>query len=81
MPSLTIKECEFNAMVDRIQADHRLSELLILTQAVIMSQCFPDAKIVTPHLKELTTKIQDVIITSWALLESERWPSRHIGAT
>ena len=79
MISVHISGCEHEAMADRIEKDPRLTDLLINVAAVIMTECHPGVSTCTPELEERVHKIQDILITAFALFESNQWPSRHIG--
>lgn len=80
MPSLTITACAFDAMEQRILHDARLTELVCMTVSAIMTECYPGVTEHTPELTQRAMKLQDMIITAFALMDAETWPSRHIGA-
>jgi hypothetical protein len=81
MPSLTINACTFDAMEQRILADPRLNELLIAASAAIMTECFPHVSTPTKELSEHAIRVQDILVTTLALVEAESWPTRQIGTS
>jgi hypothetical protein len=68
-------------MEQRILHDARLSELLAFTVSAIMTECYPGVTEHTQELVDRAVRLQDMMITAFALMEQETWPSRHTGTS